>query len=144
MLNVKLVPLFTAPSINKRVINTAVNNEVAIPIINVKAKPLIGPVPNTYKIIPVNKVVILASIIAESAPLTENPSSTDCFNPFFLNKPSLILSKIITLASTDIPIVKIIPAIPGKVNTALNDAKIPKINKMFTINAISANKPALP
>ena len=32
-----------------------------------------------------------ASIIADKAPFTENPSSTDCFNPFFLNNPSLIL-----------------------------------------------------
>ena len=42
----------------------------------------------------------------------------------FLKIPSLILSKIITLASTDIPIVRIIPAIPGSVSTALNDAKM--------------------
>ena len=75
------------------------------------------------RIIPVNKVVMFASIIADKAPFTEKPSSTDCFNPFFLNNPSLILSKIITFASTDIPIVKIIPAIPGKVNTALKKLK---------------------
>ena len=67
-----------------------------------------------------------------------------CFKPFFLNKLSLILSKIITFASTDIPMVKIIPAIPGKVNTALKEAKIPKMNKMFTAKAISAYKPAFP
>ena len=144
MLKVNLVFLFTASSINKRVINTAVNNEVAIPIINVNAKPLIGPDPKTYKIIPVKSVVMFASIIADKAPLTENPSSTDCFKPFFLNKLSLILSKIITFASTDIPIVKIIPAIPGNVNTALKEASMPNMNRMFTINATSANIPALP
>ena len=49
VLKVKLEFLLTALSIKIRVINTAVNNEVAIPIINVNAKPLIGPVPNTYK-----------------------------------------------------------------------------------------------
>ena len=125
-------------------IKIAVNKEVAIPIINVKAKPLIGPVPKTYKIIPVNKVVIFASIIADKAPFKLNPSETDCFKPLPLDKLSLILSNIITFASTDIPIVSIIPAIPGNVNTALNDAKTPKINKMFTANAISAYKPALP
>ena len=97
VLNVKFAPLFVAPSIKIRVINTAVNNEVKIPIINVKANPLIGPVPNTYKMIPVKKVVMFASIIADKAPLKLKPSSTDCFNPFFLNKPSLILSKIICL-----------------------------------------------
>ena len=144
VLNVNFEPLEIAPSIRRRVINTAVNKEVPIPIINVNAKPLIGPVPKTYKIIPVNKVVMFASIIADKAPFTENPSSTDCFKPFFLNNPSLILSKIITLASTDIPMVKMIPAIPGNVNTALKDAKIPKMNKMFTARAISAYKPAFP
>ena len=144
VLKVNLEFLFTAPSINKRVINTAVNKEVAIPIINVNAKPLMGPVPKTYKIIPVKSVVMFASIIADKAPFTENPSSTDCFKPFFLNKLSFILSKIITFASTDIPMVNMIPAIPGNVNTALKEAKIPKINKMFTANAMSANNPAFP
>ena len=41
----------------------AENNDVRIPITKVVANPLIGPVPNTYKIIPVNKVVTFASII---------------------------------------------------------------------------------
>ena len=36
---------------------------VKIPMIKVVAKPLIGPVPNVYKIIPVSSVVTLASII---------------------------------------------------------------------------------
>ena len=53
VLNVKFLPLSVAPSINKRVINTAVNKEVKIPIIKVKANPLIGPVPKIYNIIPV-------------------------------------------------------------------------------------------
>ena len=87
---------------------------------------------------------IIASIIAESAPLIENPSSTACFKPIFAAKPSLILSNIITFASTDIPIVKIIPAIPGNVNTALNDAKIPKMKRMFTTNAMFEKIPAFP
>ena len=41
----------------------AANKEVKIPITRVVAKPFIGPVPKVYKIIPVNKVVTLASII---------------------------------------------------------------------------------
>ena len=49
VLNVNLAPLLTAPSIKIRVINTAVNNDVKIPIINVKANPLIGPVPKHIK-----------------------------------------------------------------------------------------------
>ena len=35
----------------------------ARPKVNVIAKPLIGPVPKVYKIIPVSKVVTFASII---------------------------------------------------------------------------------
>ena len=57
-----------------------------IPIIKVNAKPLIGPVPKTYNIIPVNKLVMLASIIADRAPFTLNPSSTDCFKSFLFEQ----------------------------------------------------------
>ena len=39
----------------------AVNNDVKIPMIKVVANPLIGPVPNTNKIIAVKPVVILAT-----------------------------------------------------------------------------------
>ena len=42
-----------------------------------------------------------------------------------LRNSSLILSKIITLASTDIPTVKINPAIPGRVNVASSNARTP-------------------
>ena len=48
------------------------------------------------------------------------PLEIACFNIApFLNS-SLILSKIRTLASIDIPIVRTIPAIPGKVSEADN------------------------
>ena len=55
----------------------AVNNEVKIPIRSVVANPLIGPVPNTYKIKAVNPVVILASKMEDKALL--NPSLIDSF-----------------------------------------------------------------
>ena len=70
----------------------AVTNEVAIPIIKVVANPLIGPEPKIYKIIPVKKVVIFASIIAESAPLKLKPSLIASFNILPLPKASLIRS----------------------------------------------------
>ena len=41
----------------------------------------------------------------------------------------------ITLASTAIPMVNTIPAIPGNVNTAPKLANVPKMNKIFTNNA---------
>ena len=122
--------------------NIAVNKEVAIPINRVVAKPLIGPEPNTNNIKAVSPVVMLASKIEDRALL--KPSLTACFWPFPLDNSSLILSKIRTLASTDIPIVNTIPAIPGKVKTAPKPAKIPKIKTIFKTNAVSAYIPALP
>ena len=118
------------------------NKEVAIPIKRVVAKPLIGPDPNINKIKAVNPVVIFASNIDDKALL--KPSLTDCLRPLALESSSLILSNIRTLASTDIPIVKTIPAIPGKVRTAPKPAKTPKINTIFNTRATSAYKPALP
>ena len=94
----------------------AVNNEVPIPINKVVAKPLIGPVPKINSIKAVSPVVILASKIDESALL--KPSETASFIPFPLVSSSRMRSKISTLASTEIPIVKTIPAIPGRVSTA--------------------------
>ena len=46
----------------------------------------------------------------------------------------LILSNIKTLASTAIPTVKIIPAIPGKVSVASNNVKIPTKKNKFKID----------
>ena len=124
-----------------RVINIAVNNEVPIPINKVVANTLIGPVPKINKISAVRPVVILASKIEERALL--NPSAIALRIPLPLLSSSLTRSNINTLASTEIPIVSTIPAIPGKVRTAHNPASIPKINKIFNNKAISAKNPEL-
>ena len=129
-------------STNKRVMNIAVNRDVIIPINNVVAKPLIGPEPNMNKIIAVKPVVMFASKIEDNA--LPKPSATAWLLPLPLANSSLIRSKISTLASTDIPIVKTIPAIPGNVNTAFKLVNTPKINKMFNNKATSAKTPALP
>ena len=134
--------LNTLLSINNLVMKIAVNNEVAIPISNVVAKPLIGPVPKIYNTRAVSPVVIFASNIEDKALL--NPSFIDCFRPFSFLNSSLTLSNMSTFASTDIPIVKTIPAIPGSVNTAPSPAKIPNIKTIFSINATSANIPEGP
>ena len=120
----------------------AVNNDVPIPINKVVAKPFMGPVPKIKRINAVSPVVILASKIEERALL--NPSAIALRVPLPLLTSSLTRSKINTLASTEIPIVNTMPAIPGKVSTAPNPAKIPNINKMFSNNAISAKNPELP
>ena len=62
-----LDPLFVSQLINNLEIKIAVNKDVIIPISNVVAKPLIGPVPKVYKINAVNPVVILASRIDDNA-----------------------------------------------------------------------------
>ena len=129
-------------STNILVINIAVNKDVAIPINNVVANPLIGPDPKTNNINAVSPVVIFASRMDDNALL--NPSLTACFCPFPLTNSSLILSKIRTLASTDIPIVRTIPAIPGRVRTAPRPASIPNINTIFNTRATSAYNPARP
>ena len=136
-----LPPLSACQSISNLVINIAVNKDVNIPTSNVVAKPLIGPVPKINKINAVKPVVMFASKIEDNALL--NPSLiADFWSLPFVNS-YLIRSKISTLASTDIPIVNTIPAIPGNVNTT-SLARIPKISKMFNNMAISAYNPALP
>ncbi len=50
-----------------RVTIIAVNIDVAMPIIKVIEKPLIGPVPTANKISPAMKVVIFASKMVENA-----------------------------------------------------------------------------
>ena len=78
---------------------------------------------------------------------------------FSVLSSSLILSKIKTFASTAIPTVKIIPAIPGKVNVAskivrtpINISKLaikavlainPKILYLYSINKITRTKPTI-
>ena len=54
---------------------------------------------------------------------------------------SFILSKIKTFASTAIPTVKIIPAIPGSVRVASNNVKIPTNKNKLEIKARLAIKP---
>ena len=124
------------------VIKIAVNKEVIIPIKRVVANPLIGPVPKINSTNAVTPVVIFASKIDDKALL--KPSETACLRPFSRLSSSLTLSKISTLASTDIPIVKTIPAMPGKVSTAPSPERNPKIKTIFKTKATSANKPALP
>ena len=106
----------------------------------VTAKPLIGPVPKINNIIEAIKVVIFASAIVENAFLYPNSIEANGVDPFLIS--SFILSKINTFASTAIPTVNTIPAIPGNVRVApgINDI-IDIIIKIFIINAELANKP---
>ena len=62
---------------------------------------------------------------------------------FSVLSSSLILSKISTFASTAIPTVKIIPAIPGKVRVASNIVKTPTSINKFEIKATLAITPKI-
>ena len=114
------------------VIKIAQNIELNIPILNVTANPLIGPEPTPKSTAAAINVVKFASNIVLKArsypdliaPLTVLP----------LSSSSLILSKIITLASTVIPIVNINPAIPGSVRVAPKLTKTVRMNRMLTVS----------
>ena len=81
-----------------------------------------------------SKIALKAFLKPSSiADLTERP----------LASSSLIRSKISTLASTAIPIVRMIPAIPGKVKVPCKAASTDKINETLITTAISATRPAV-
>ena len=99
------------------------NSVVSIPTPRVIENPLIGPEPMKKRITAAIKVVILASkIVVRDFVYPESKATIELFS--FFNS-SLILSKIKTFASTAIPTVKIIPAIPGSVRVASNNVRIP-------------------
>ena len=109
----------------------ALNMDARIPAISVTANPLMGPTPNEYKIAPTKNVVMFASKIALNA--FEYPPSIAALSVLPVARSSRTRSKISTLASTAIPMVNTIPAIPGSVRVALKPAKMPKIKMMLMI-----------
>ena len=118
------------------------NSVVNIPIPRVTAKPFIGPDPRKNKIIAAISVVIFASKIVVLDFVY--PASKAIIGFFSFLVSSLIRSKIKTFASTAIPTVKIIPAIPGKVNVASNKVRIPINKKRFETSAKLAINPNAP
>ena len=92
--------------------------ERTTPIANVMANPLTVPEPNTPSTAAAIKVVTLPSTIAESAFL--NPISIAAITLLPAAISSRIRAKIITFASTAIPMERIIPAIPGSVSVMSN------------------------
>ena len=129
-------------TISKRVNIIAVNIEVNIPIANVTEKPLIGPDPKEYRHSAANSVVKLESIIVVRARLY--PASIAEIGVRPKATSSRILSKIKTFASTAIPIVKTIPAIPGSVKVACSTDNAPTIKTMLKNRAILAKTPKRP
>ena len=117
----------------------AVNMEAITPKDKVIEKPLIGPDPNTNNNKEAINVVILASKIVERA--LSNPFLILSYIFLFLTFSSFMRSKIKTFASTAIPIVKTIPAIPGNVRVAPIAPNSASIMNKLAISEILAIKP---
>ena len=116
--------------------------EEIMPSESVTENPLIGPEPKTNKRTAAINVVTFASNIVEIALL--NPSFIASNGLEFFDNSSFILSKIKTLASTAMPIVKTIPAIPGRVNVAPIVPNKDIIIKILIINEKLAMNPKVP
>ena len=112
---------------------------VKIPTPKVTEKPFTGPDPIKNKMNAAIRVVMFASKIVVLDFVY--PASKAIIGFFSFLVSSLIRSKIKTFASTAIPTVKIIPAIPGKVYVASNKVRIPISKKRFETRAKLAINP---
>ena len=122
-----------------RVSIIAVNMEVTIPKDRVTANPRIGPEPNANRITAAIKVVMLLSSIVAIAFLY--PASMFEIKAPCILLSSRILSNMRTLASTAIPVVRTIPAIPGSVRVAPIMERLANIRIRFASRAIAAKHP---
>ena len=143
-----IMPRFKNKRKRVRVTNKDVKRLESKPIVKVTANPLIGPEPNWKSMKAAIRVVELESIIALKALLKPFEMAACIGLPFAIS--SRILSLIRTFASTAIPRVKIIPAIPGSVRVTWDSGNIifkkpiiPTINKRLNIRAIFEIIPAL-
>ena len=96
----------------------AVNMDTTIPIASVYAKPLIVPDPRTARTAAAIRVVTFPSMIAERA--LSKPLLIAILTFLPARSSSRIRAKMITFASTAIPMESRIPAIPGRVRVTSN------------------------
>ena len=121
---------------------TAVKILITIPIIKVSAKPLTEVVPISYSTTAAIKVVICASSTVVKAFLKPASTATRIVLPAQIS--SLILAKMMTFASTAIPIDRINAAMPGKVITTPSPT-MDHMNMMtYSSSAMSAISPSMP
>ncbi len=116
---------------NVLVMNKAENMLSNIPMLKVKAKPLIKLVPNQKRIKATIKVVIFPSLI--EGQLLLNPSIKETLKLFSCFISSLILEKIKTLASTAMPIERIKPPMPAKVKVTEINLNMLRISNIYII-----------
>ncbi len=113
--------------------------ESTIPKIRVCANPLMEPLPKINRTSAAIRVVMLPSKIAERA--LSKPIFSEDFTVFPVASSSRIRAKMITLASTAIPMERMIPAIPGNVRVISNPFNNRTIRAVYSNNAKDATKP---
>ena len=111
-----------------------------IPMERVTAKPLMGPVPNCSRARAAKSVVTFASRIVRKA--FPKPSCIAALGFSVRLISSLMRWKINTFASTAMPMVNTIPAMPGKVNVAPKAPRTDIIKITLKISATAAKTPA--
>ena len=100
---------------------SAENIDVMMPTESVVANPRTGPVPIFRRITAVISVVRLASTMVESA--FSKPDLAACSTLEPRRDSSRMRSKMRMLASTAIPTVRMMPAMPGSVSVAWSDGQ---------------------
>ena len=100
---------------------------ILTPRVRVTAKPRTGPVPNWYRMAATMIVVRLESTMEMVARSNPTATASSGFRPCRIS--SRIRSKISTLASTDMPMVSTMPAMPGRVRVAPS-AAMPPISRL--------------
>ena len=106
---------------------------------SVTANPRTGPVPNWNRIRPEQNVVTFESRIAYQA--RSKPLSIAARGVLPRRSSSRMRSRISTLASTAIPMVRTMPAIPGSDSVNPKAANAPTRKRMFRRSAASAITP---
>ena len=107
-----------------RVSTSAVYMLTMMPAERVTAKPRIGPEPKKKRIRPISSVVMLESKIARKA--RSYPAATAARADLPALNSSRMRSKISTLASTAMPTVSTMPAMPGMVSTGSEMMLLPE------------------
>ncbi len=127
---------------NSCVMTTAVKMLMTIPIIRVRAKPLTEVVPTSYSTTAAIRVVICASSTVVSAFLKPALTATRMDLPAMIS--SLMRAKMMTLASTAIPMDRIRAAMPGSVSTTPMPTIDHRNRTTYSMSAISATRPSMP
>ena len=129
-------------TMNSRTSMVAVNIEVAMPSVIVTAKPRTGPAPKKNSMTWARKAVALLSMMVAKA--RRNPVSMAFSGVRPLRTSSRMRSLIRMLASTAMPSVSRMPAMPGSVSVASNRLSRAISSTRLASRAMLANQPNSP